>query len=323
MLRYKQKLIISFLTIAATAAVVGFFINNQEEAAQAQTGAVNQPTSQNDGLAVRVMPNDQHLSPLEWYKTNIKQQGAPSRLLVDGYEALQEGRTIYVNAANVDNNNLYTNIYIISYTQEASSATREIFNQLLNNWTFNANITAQNLVGACVKIIDNSPDPAGQRCYTDAQCGKNTGLYCNSRKAQITRDVRRMADLKEIDSALADYRQSHNNQNPELAAGSYIAGKTISVWPSWQATLGQALGKTLPTDPLNKLVGCVDPSNDGTCWHEEEKRFGDVNANHSIPDNLPVGSHVYAYTYTSQGRPVCAVMETTYSVVDAFNCQPK
>src|SRR3989339_1910846 len=212
---FKGVGLLLLIFIAIFSWLAWFTIAKENTAAQAQTLL---ETGAGDGIAVRIIPNAEHVSPLEWYKKNIKQQGSPSRLLVDGYDALQEGRTIYVNAANVDNNNLYTNIYIISYTQEASSATREIFNQLLNNWTFNANITAQNLVGACVKIIDNSPDPAGQRCYTDAQCGKNTGLYCNSRKAQITRDVRRMADLKEIASALADYRQSHNNQNPELAA---------------------------------------------------------------------------------------------------------
>ncbi|MEK7067926.1 MAG: hypothetical protein AAB956_02920 [Patescibacteria group bacterium] len=317
MLRYKQQLAILFLIAAAAAALILFFINNQDEAAQAQTTTANQPTGQDDGLAVRVMPNSNHVSPLAWYKTNIKQQGSPSRLLVDSYEALQEGRTIYVNAANIDNNNLYTNIYIISYTQDASSATREIFNQLLNNWTFNSNITD---VGSCRRVADSQPDPAGQRCYTDFQCGRNSGLYCDSRKAKITRDVRRMSDLQEIRSILTDYR-SRNNTNPELAAGSYIAGKTISVWPSWQATLGQALGKTLPVDPLNKLIGCDDPNNDGTCWHEEEKRFGDlVNGQpaHSIPNSLPAGSHVYAYTTSG----VCAVMETasTYTATREFNC---
>ncbi|MFA6454776.1 MAG: hypothetical protein WCV70_02880, partial [Patescibacteria group bacterium] len=55
-----------------------------------------------DAIALRVLPNPGHFSPLTWYKKNLKLQGSPQSLIVDGYEAIRDGRTVYVNAANID-----------------------------------------------------------------------------------------------------------------------------------------------------------------------------------------------------------------------------
>ncbi|MFA6454566.1 MAG: hypothetical protein WCV70_01765, partial [Patescibacteria group bacterium] len=55
-----------------------------------------------DAIALRVLPNPEHFSPLTWYKKNLKLQGSPQSLIVDGYEAIRDGRTVYVNAANID-----------------------------------------------------------------------------------------------------------------------------------------------------------------------------------------------------------------------------
>ena len=308
-----KNLILPFFAIILFSAGFLFYYFNQTPATLAQT-PVQAETGANDGIAVRVMPNADHISPLAWYKTNIKQQGSPSRLLVDGYEAVQEGRTVYVNVGNVSGTaDLFTNIYIISYTQNAGADTQNIFKQLLNNWTFNTNIiSAPGAVGNCVQIKDNTADPADKKCYTDLQCGKNSGLYCDSLKAKVTRDVRRLSDWQEIKIALESYKKK-NGKYPELAAGSYLAGKTISVWPSWQKTLGAALGITLLADPINKLVGCDDPNKDGTCWDDKNKKFDG-----EIPNNLKAGSHVYAYT--NDGK-ACAVMETNYAEVEPFRCK--
>ena len=309
--------ILVFMAIMAASAFLFFTVNREKaKPANAQTAPAIE-TGAGDGIAVRVMPNIDHVSPLEWYKKNIKQQGSPSRLLVDGYEALQEGRTVYVNTGNVVGDKLYTNIHIISYTQDASSDTKEIFNQLLNNWTFNTNIIADSQADFCLQIANNDRDPAGKKCYTDAQCGKNSGLYCNSLKARVTRDVRRLADLKEITTALDSY-QGKNKDYPKLAAGSYLANKSISVWPSWQQTLGKELGKTLPVDPINKLVGCSGGYDSVTCWNEKEKKFNDT-----VPGGLPTGSHAYVYEYSVsvnadnskkvEGK-ICALMESVVAI---------
>lgn len=65
---------------------------------QAQTG--NTIVSR-DAIGLRVSPNPEHYSPLQWYNANIKIKGSPQSLIVDGYEAVRDGRTVYVNAAKV------------------------------------------------------------------------------------------------------------------------------------------------------------------------------------------------------------------------------
>jgi hypothetical protein len=98
-----------------------------------------------DAIAIRVVNNPDHFSALNWYrKQNFK--GSPQSLVIDGYEAIRDGRTVYVNAGNTDGINLYTGIYIISYNQAAEDTTVDIFGQILSHWQFNSNLTA---VGRC------------------------------------------------------------------------------------------------------------------------------------------------------------------------------
>ena len=230
-----------------------------------------------DAIATRVMPNPEHLSPLSWYKTNIKNQGSPQNLLVDGYEAIRDGRTVYVNAANISGNNFYTNIYIISYNQDAENPTIDIFGQILSHWKFNTNISAEN-------------------------------------KNNVREDTKRLADLAEIRSALNKYQQTHNGEFPSLTAGSYVAGKSLSVWPSWQATLGKSLGTALPSDPINKLGACGGSGyNQTTCWDENKKVFADPNPSDNNFE-LPAGSNAYVYNVGDNGASydVCAVMGSSY-----------
>ena len=222
-------------------------------------------TTSPDAIATRVIPNPDHLSSLSWYKTNIKKQGSPQAMQVDGYEAVRDGRTVYVNAANVSGNDFYTNIYLLSFNQNMQPATEDIFSQLLAHWKFNTNVPAQ-------------------------------------QKEKIRNDTKRLADLADIKLLLANYKATHNGSYPTLSAGSYVAGKSISVWPSWQATLGKNLGVALPLDPVNKFGACAgyDPV---TCWDQKNKIFA------GVPDN----SRVYIYTYNTNGTAdICALMESGY-----------
>jgi hypothetical protein len=134
-----------------------------------------------DAIAIRVMPNADHASPLVWYEKNIKLKGSPQNLSVDGYEAVRDGRTVYVDAANISGNDFYTNIYIISYNQEAGNPTVDIFGQILLHWKFNTN-----------SEIDNN------------------------KKQKIIRDVKRLADLYDMNFALANYAGGF----PGLKSGS-------------------------------------------------------------------------------------------------------
>ncbi|MBI2458997.1 MAG: hypothetical protein HYV53_00400 [Parcubacteria group bacterium] len=185
-----------------------------------------------DAIAIRVMPNLNHLSPSRWYKEQ-KFSGSPQSLSVDGYPAVRDGRTVYVNAANISGANFYTNIYIISYNQAAENQTVDIFSQILAHWKFNTNPEIN-----------------------------------NDQKKKIIRDVKRLADLNQMNLAL-----SKKINPPGLKSGSYMAGASVSKWPSWQATLGKELGITMPLDPLNKLGSCPATYNKDTCWNQTDKSF--------------------------------------------------
>ncbi len=64
-------------------------------------GPGNNQIISKDAIGLRVVPNPEHYSPLQWYQYNIKVKGAPQSLVVDGYEAVRDGRTVYVNAAKL------------------------------------------------------------------------------------------------------------------------------------------------------------------------------------------------------------------------------
>ena len=230
-----------------------------------------------DAIAARVVPNPNHLSPLRWYQANIKNQGSPQSLQVDGYEAVRDGRTVYIDTANISGNNFYTNIYIISYNQNADATTLDIFGQILAHWKFNTNLS--------------SP----------------------SDKEKTVRDTKKLADLSEIKIILENYKNKYGYY-PKLSAGSYIAGRTVSTWPSWQSTLGKGLGVTLQVDPVNKLGACGGTNyNAITCWDEKSKKFADPNPSDSNFE-LPAGSSAYVYSVNSSASDydVCAVMESGY-----------
>ncbi len=93
-----------------------------------------------DAVGMRIYQNANHLSPLAWYKSKLF-VGNPTAAQVDGYEAIVDGRSTYINAANHTGTSNYTNIFVISYSQSASPEMQNIFNQMLKNWKFNTNLT--------------------------------------------------------------------------------------------------------------------------------------------------------------------------------------
>lgn len=249
-----------------------------------------------DAIAIRVMPNLEHYSPLVWYRKNIKLQGAPQSLLVDGYEAVRDGRTVYVSAANISGNDFYTNIYIISYNQAAENKTIDIFGQILSHWKFNTNFTD---TGNCSKTTSQS-------CLSTNQCPKTE--YCTSKKAKIIRDTKRLANFYEMNLALTNYKK---DVFPRLKSGSYITGASVSVWPSWQATLGKELGLAMPLDPINKLSSCPAGYDAKTCWNQTDKIFY-FNFNLTGEDSKSI-SHSPAYWY--KDGVFYAGLETGYNII--------
>lgn len=334
--------------------------------AQAQSG--NTIVSR-DAIGLRVSPNPEHYSPLQWYNANIKIKGSPQSLMVDGYEAVRDGRTVYVNAAKVarvkrcvgstticqndsqcaltisylspspqlawwqkllpsvqaqggtvcvasPDPELYTNIYIISYNQEPETATTDIFGQLLQYWKFNSDI--KNCSNDLNKLCTDDRECGGGRlgagvcqptgvcsqtttkaCLLDSDCP--TSEYCINKKSAIIRDVKRLADLRLTKDRLENYNNSQGTY-PTLSQGSYLKNRSISTWPSWQATLRTTLGGgEMAQDPINALAECVtgsrvNPYNAITCWDESAKKYAAA----SSPLGLPSGGGKYSYAYYYQ-----------------------
>lgn len=241
-----------------------------------------------DAIGIRIYDNDQHYSPSLWYQKQFKPyvQGSLSELIVDGNQAVSEGRTVYVNAPDLgditgsnsnEKQNIYTNIFLMSYNEKASAVTQNIYSQLINNWFFNAGANAD---GGLETLDDLGYCSIGgevetNRCWTDVDCLKRNAGYCRSNKAALTRDTIRLADVQEIFVALNNYYNKSRCSNdlargcltkadcygigtcgnfyPNLRSGTYITGKTFSAWPSWQENLGKELGVTLPVDPINRF----------------------------------------------------------------------
>jgi len=301
---HKNFLFILYLAISL--AIVGFFV---WEAKRIIEGSRAQDARSSDAIAVKVMPNPNHYSARLWYEQRDF-TGSPQSVVVDGYAGIRQGRTVYVNAANIDNNGtpadpsddqLFTNIYLISYNQQAQGETKDVFSQILEHWTFNTNRLAP---GSCRQASSTA-------CVLDSDCPR--GDYCLSEKARIIRDTKRLAGLTETEMRLEKYK-TENGHYPILDSGTYIKHTSISTWPSWQKLLAQYLGGKLPEDPVNELGDCGDPRfNPKTCWDEEAKEFADADPSDPDPD-LPAGSRAYVYSAGPKGQSynTCASMESGY-----------
>lgn len=193
---------------------------------------------ENDAVGVRVIQNADYYPPDVWYDEQGF-TGSPSSTEVDGYEAVKDGNTYYVAAANQTTGGsvIYPNIYVLSYNEDASDNAQEIFDQIVANWSFNANtdtISDNNNCtvdgdyptdeegafiectwrGSCIETCEDSVcSLTGDACTTDADCelAEVYGPDCDAEKAQLTRDMRRLTDLVRMQSALDDYGETNGH----------------------------------------------------------------------------------------------------------------
>lgn len=127
---------------------------------------------QKDAIGFRIVTNSDHASIMDWYRRQGF-RGAPSSIKVDGYEALQEGRTAYVNAAARAGSNLYTNVNILSYSEGSQPETSSIFGKMLANIDMNRNVKDLNY---CIDAVGNQvlvkacSNNAAKACTKDAEC---------------------------------------------------------------------------------------------------------------------------------------------------------
>jgi len=130
----------------------------------------------NEGVGIRVADNKLHLSAAEWYASQGF-KGSLKATTVDGYDAVTDGATTYVNAPNlitVAGNSIastgnYTEIYILSSSVGAGAETQNIFGQILKNMRFAANRDAatNNLL---VNDLNICKLDAAASCNSDFDC---------------------------------------------------------------------------------------------------------------------------------------------------------
>lgn len=262
-----------------------------------------------DALGLRVSQNGEHVSPRTWYDAQLF-RGSPNTTFVGGYSALQEGRTVYVNAgAKSDaSNKLFTNVNVLSYSDGAAPQSVAIFNQLLENIDFNANIKETKVCLAAdgeqvLSIVGGSgtaEDPYVRKavscsndldCRNDAQGNKLSGHerdFCDSPKSKFQRDVKRWEDLQQSRATLL---RSPGGQFPTLQSGSYLRAQTNSRWDSWGDQLRKEAGIVLPKDPVNEFAECSSAKPAGLIgWWP-----GDENAQNRVGEIGGVASGGMAY----------------------------
>lgn len=312
----KIRAVIGLLAVVALLVAGTLFFSSNNADSQVQP--------ESDAIGIRIIPNPNHYSVYRWYQSQGF-SGAPQALTVDGYEALRDGRTVYINAAHVDSARkvIYTNIYLISYNQDSSTMTTDILGQIISHWKFNDNLSDQ--VSTCsisvTKCTQDSDCASNQACsltngtcllkeqkscVVDGDCP--AGLFCGSLKSMVIRDLKRIGKIEEIREGLAKYKEV-NGVYPLLAAGTYLPGKTTSLWPSWNEVFLPTIGANNQiTDPINRFGSC--PGYDSkTCWNATSKQF----VTGSGPAlALPANSYALAYTANQAGSSynLCAVMES-------------
>ncbi len=293
-----------------------------------------------DAIAIRILPNPYHYPPMRWYQEQGF-KGSPTKLKVDGYNAIQDGRTVYVNVGNIKDGNFYSNIYVISFTQKATPETLDIFKRMLDNWVFNTNVDK---FGECTlsryTCFSSDECPANYECNSDNKCIPEqtiscsvdsdcpAQIFCDSQKAKLTRDTKRLENIIEMKRIFFNYKQTHQEKHLRLQAGTFLSNNTISTWPSWIQTLQKEMQSTinqysiydhLPKDPLNVLGNCGDKRfNPQTCWDNKKKEYaGTVNEDGSLTLPDSEDSYVYVYAITSDNElKFCSSLETVGISID-------
>ncbi|MFA6028101.1 MAG: Ig-like domain-containing protein [Patescibacteria group bacterium] len=211
-----------------------------------------------DGDATKVFDA---VKPSLWTSVNLDDPSSYSDTALDGYAAVENTQSTIAVAPNLSGSVLYMNAYMLSVNKGAGSEMQDVFSKIKEYWYFN----------------------------TNSEFATTTGK-CNLEKDKLIRDTQRITDLGTMNYLLA------GSSYPALSEGTYIQYFTNSKWPSWDSALGNALGQSLPTDPVNEFADAAkNCPNDGTstfydetgtCWDAVNKDY-----------KCPTDSHVYQYIY--------------------------
>lgn len=267
-----------------------------------------------DAIGIRIASNDDYLSPMAWY-TEQGFTGSPSETTIDGFPAVEDGRTTYIAAPNFDgtSNYLYSNMYIISYNSDAEDEASAIYDQIIENILFTTNVSS---VGYC-----STGSSYTTECSSDLDCDTAAGESCADIKGKIARDTSRLADMTDMRTTIQNYGDDNGYCSettsqlcsadddcpgeetcepgvPALASGTFVRAFASSVWGSWDDILGGALDGDIGSDPLNAYDACgADPFaayDADTCVDETRGQY-----------LCPEGS--YAYHYRAYGSDIAYI----------------
>lgn len=220
-----------------------------------------------DVIGVRIYKNEKHLSPIDWYHKSgyITFIGKPKATVVDSYNAIKDGTTIYVNAGNKSRNrsedgpgdlevilfnaitpphdpgddeqsledySYNTYVYLISYNSNASGMTKGIVAQLINNWKLNTNINDV------------------------------------TEKNNLVQDVKRWEDIRTIEASLDNYAENNTycayTSNP---VGGYCS-ETVDLSYTWRDDNGDGVINNGECYNVSNEVKCSD---DDYCQNHKMK----------------------------------------------------
>jgi len=137
--------------------------------------------------------------------------------LVDGANAETTTGINVLPASARSEKVLVPTVYVLAVNNEASPASRLVFEKLVTTMSFFTNIP------------DISPESI----------------------VSLQRDYKRLLDMRAMVNALDNYR-ARVGQYPTISSGSFVPNFTISRWNSWQEVLGKAIGFA-PLDPKNEF----------------------------------------------------------------------
>jgi cysteine-rich repeat protein len=248
----------------------------------------NEPSLRGDGIGIRIVANPLHQSPSAWYASKGF-SGSPKAITVDGYEAVQDGNTVYIGAVNTTglaSGDIYPNIYVISRNPDAQPETIDIFDQMVKNFVLNVNLQ-EDSQNACVYALPEGTHVSGESfrgadgravtCTADWEClNQNRNLRCASFKTKMQRDIKRIADFQRMSDSLESVKE-RTSKYPDLQTGSFLQTMSNSRWPSWQGAFTAELGTTPPADPVNRFLTCgVCAASGSPCMDNADCAAGDT-----------------------------------------------
>ncbi len=267
-----------------------------------------------DAIGVRVASNADYLSPSAWYAAQGF-SGSPSETTIDGFPAVEDGRTTYIAAPNLDDagNYLYSNMYIISHNSDASDSAQTIYEQIIENLLFVTNVSS---VGYC-----SDGSSYSTACTSDLDCDVSASESCADMKGKIARDTQRLADMTDLRTTIQTYGEENgycsestsqlcaddgycpgsetcNASVPTLPSGTFVRAFASSVWGSWDSILGGALDGDIGADPLNVYQGCgTDPFAD----YDTDTCVDETRGQYLCPEDS------FAYHYRSYGSDIAYI----------------